>query len=262
VIDQSLILLNDHVLNAESAVRENTAQLRFMASSVESVREIPKKTEAVEQQLAAAEERLEQCVGVVNKLWERLDGFERSAVTKLTERMEGIERSVREVAGKPAEWAKEMDGLRQQMRRHAELFEKPQEKRVYHRHYLHYYGWITLALAAAVMGLAALWNNAREDARRSTGNDLLWRGAWQMPDSALHEKLMLLKNQCDTNSGEFRRHVLEDEARDEELTQKLIEQNIKQREAYEKATEANEKQQEADAAKQAADELKKQKKRR
>jgi len=260
--DQLLIVLNDHVLDAESAVRENTAQLRVMASSVELLREIPKKTEAVEKQVAATTERVEECVEAFNRLWDRVDGFERSAVARLVERMDAMEFAMKQVAGKPAEWGAAMDGLRRQMQSHAELFEKPQVKTVHHRHYLNWYIWIVIGLLAACAGLIWLWQDATKDAGVKAGNDLLWRGAWQISDSVIHGKLAHLKTQYDTSSEQFERQVLEDEAQDEELTQKLKEENLKRQQADEKSTEAIEEQREADAAGHEADELKKQKKKR
>ncbi|HEV2479524.1 MAG TPA: hypothetical protein VGS79_07660 [Puia sp.] len=262
VADQLLITLNDHLLDAESAIKENTAQLRVMASSVELVRGIPKKTEAVEKQLTAVAERLEQCMGAVNKLWERIDGFERSTVAKLTGQVDGLDKSVRQLATKPAEWGAEMSDLRIELRRHTELFEKPQVKEVHHRHYLHWSDWISAVLLMVSVGLAWLWLDAREDAGLKASNDLLWRGAWQISDSVMHDKLTRLKTQYDTSSEEFRRRVLDAEAQDEELTQKLKEENIKQQEADEKSTEATEKQREANEAGHEADELRKQKKKR
>jgi hypothetical protein len=259
VIDQSLVTLIDRVLDVESAVRENTGQIKMVESQVAVVREIPKKTAAVEQQLAADTERLEQCVGALNKLRERVDTFERSAVGKMTERIDGLERAMRLVAEKPAEWEAAMKGLKEELWRHAELFEKPQVKTVHHKHYLNWYGWVVYAMLLACAGLGWLWKDARRDASLKASNDILWRGAWQIPDSLLHEKLARLKIRADDSSEEFRRQVLEDEAQDEELTQKLKEENIKREEAYEKSREAAEKQDEADEAKHAADELKKQK---
>jgi|GEM_PF-5101371 len=262
VADQLLIVLNDHVLDAESAVKENTAQLRVMASTVELVRAIPKKTEAVEKQVAAATERVKECVEAFNRLWERMDGFEKSAMSKLAERMYALEFTMRQVAEKPAEWGAAMDGLRRQMQSHAELFEKPQVKTVHHRHYLNGYIWIVYALCLVCAGLIWLWQDARQDASLKASNDILWRGAWQIPDSTIHDELSRLKTQCDDSSEQFRRQVLEDEAHDEELTQKLKEENIKRHEAYEKSREAIEKKDEADEAGHEADELKKQKKKR
>lgn len=262
VIDESLIALIDHVLDTESAVRENTGQLKMVESQVAVVREIPGKMVAMEQQLAAETERLGQCVGALNKLWERMDGFERSALGKLSERIDGLERAMRLVAEKPAEWDAAMKGLREHLSRHAALFEKPQVKTVHHKHYLNWYGWIVCGMLLVCVGLAWLWQDSRRDASLKSANDILWRGAWQVPDSLLHEELTSLKARDDDSSEQFRRQVLEDEAADEELTQKLKEENIKRDEAYEKSREAVEKQDEADRAKHEADELKKQKKKR
>lgn len=260
VVDHFFNAINDHILNVESAVRENTAQLRVMASSIELVREIPEKMERVEKGLATVVGRQEMCMDSLGKLYERIVKFEQSTTHTLTVRLSALEWSVQQLAAKPAEWRDEMNGLREALRKHAELFEKPQEKRVYHRHYLHYYGWVILGVSVALGVFAILYRNAREDAQRSSGNDLLWRGAWQMPDSTIHEQLMRLKTQNDTNSEQFRRQVLEDEAQDEELTQKLKEETIRRKEAEEKSAEATEKQQEANQAGREADELKKQKK--
>lgn len=255
VIDQSLVALIDRVLDVESAVRESTAQLKMMESQLVQVREIPKKTEAVEKQVAAAADRVEQCVKAFNRLWERVDTFEKSVISKLTERMDAMELGMKVVAAKPAEWGAAMDGLQLQLQKHAELFERPQVKKVHHRHYLNWYIWIVLGLLVACAGMTWLWQDAAKDATVKAGNDLLWRGAWQIPDSTIHDELSGLKDRYDTSSEQFERQVLQDEAHDEQLTQKLKEENIKR-------WEAEQAQQEAEQAQHEADELQKQRKKR
>lgn len=167
--------------------------------------------------------------------------------------MDGLEQAMGQLARQPAVCAAEMDDLRNELRQHAELFEKPQIKTVHHRHYLSWYIWIIIGFFVVSVGMGLLWQDSAKDATRHAGNDLLWRGAWQIQDSVMHKKLFQLKTQYDTSSEWFRRQVLEDEAQDEELTQKLKEENIKR-------WQANEAQQEAKQAQDEADELKKQRK--
>jgi hypothetical protein len=255
VIDELLITLNDHVLNAESAVRENTAQLRVMASSVELAREIPKKMAVVEKQLTAMAGHLEMCLGSVAKLNERVDTFERSTVNKLSERMDGLDKSMQQVAVKPAVWGAEMSDLRVELRRHAELFERPQIKTVHHRHYLNWYIWIVIGMFGACAVLVTLWRGAQKDASLKTNNDMLWRGARQFLDSTLQQRLDSVERHYDANPEQFLQDVKAQEAHSVELTQRLQEANQKQQ-------EADQVQQEASQAKREVDELKKQKKRR
>jgi pyruvate/2-oxoacid:ferredoxin oxidoreductase beta subunit len=148
------------------------------------------------------------------------------------------------------------------MRQHAELFEKPQEKTVRHRHYLHHYGWIIFGLLCACMGFFGLWERTREAADRNATSDILWRGARQFLDSTLQQELDTVKNRHDSNPEGFRKDVLEQEERIEELTEKLQEVEQKRQEADEKSMEEYKKRQEADAAQQEADELKKKKQKR
>ncbi len=248
VFDQGLIALNDHVLDAQSAVRENTAQLRVMASSVELLRRLPAK-------LSAVEERLEMCCVWMDNLSERMDILDKVAMSKLNERMNELDRSMRQLVEKPTALDHSTKVLRDEMRKHAELFEKPQVKTVHHRHHLHYYAWIIVGLFCTCMGLIGLWGNARRDAERNATNDILWRGARQVLDPLLMGELDTVKNRHDANPEQFERDVVEQEEHTVELTAKLQEGDAKRH-------EAEEKQQEADAAQQEAEELKKQKRKR
>jgi hypothetical protein len=262
VFDQALITLNDHVLDAQLAVRENTAQLRVMASSVELVRGLPAKLSEVLEGLLAVEERLETCCAWMNNVSERMDALDKMAMSKLNERMYGLEFSMRQLAEKPTALDNATEVLRAEMRKHAELFEKPQKKTVHHWHYLHYYGWIIFGLVFACAGLIVLWGNARRDAERNATNDILWRGARQVLDPLLMGELDTVKNRHDADPEQFRQDVIAEDEHNEELTEKLQEEAAKRHEADQKQAEANEKQQEADAAKQEAEELKKQKRKR
>jgi hypothetical protein len=260
--DQGLIVITDHVLDAQLAVRENTAQLRVMASTVELVRGLPAKMTAVEDSSAAVGKRLEACGAWILKLSERMDALDKVTLCKLSERMDGLDRSMRQVAEKPSELDNAAEGLRAEMRKHAELFEKPQQKTVHHRHHLHYYGWIIFGLLCLCMGLFGLWRDARRDAARNATSDILWRGARQVLDSSLVQELDTVRNRHDANPEQFQKDVILQDEHNEELAEKLQEEAEKRQEADEKRSEANEKQQEADAARQEAEEMKKQKRKR
>lgn len=259
VFDQLLKATIDHVLSAEDRVRENTGQLRVMASSVELVRGVPNKMDKLAQTVAEMEKRVGFFEDSMTKLCARIEAFEQTTVQKLGERLDGVEYAMRQLTLKRFELEKATEGLCVEMRKHAELFEKPQERRVYHRHYLHWYAWIIVGVSVVGIGFGLLWCNASDEAGRNAGNDILWRGAMQVPDSAFHAGLINLKYQCDTNAVQFRHGVEEDEANDAELERKLKEQNLKQQEADEKKTEADEKQREANAERQENEELKRQK---
>jgi|SRR6185437_13496108 len=255
VIDQSLVALIDHVLDAESAVRENTAQVKMVESQLAQVREIPKKTEAVEKQVAMAAERVEECVEAFNRLWERVDAFEKSAVSKLIERIDGLERAMRQVAEKPAVWGAEMSDLRMELRRHTELFERPQVKTVYHRHYLTWYGWIIVGFFVVSCGMFWLWNASSQDARLKSSNDLKWRGAWEVQDTAFHHVLILLERDYNSDPEQFRKTVAAYVAHDDSVKERSNEADLKQE-------EADRRKQEADQAKQELEELKKERRKR
>ena len=240
VFDHLLNAVNDNVLNTQSSVRENTAQLRVMASSVELVRELPNKMEAVEKGLTEIDERVDTC-----SAWS----------SEVSGRMNVLELSMRQVVEKPLALESAMGALRDELRKHAELFEKPQEKTVNHRHHLHYYVWIIIGLFGACTGLGWLWMNARKEADRNATNDILWRGARQYLDSSLLGELDTLKNRQDSDPEQFRKDVLAQEEHSEELTEKL-------QEAARKRQEANEEQHAAEKARKDAEELKRQKRMR
>jgi len=254
VFDQLLNAVNDNVLNTQDAVRENTGQLRVMASTVELVRGLPDKMMAVEKGLTELGERVDTC-----SAW----------ISKLSERMNVLELSMRQVVEKPLALESAMGALRGELRRHAELFENPQEKTVHHRHYLHYYVLIIIGLLWVGTGLGWLWMNARGEAGRNATNDILWRGARQYVDSSLLGVLDTLKNRYESDPGQFRKDVLAQEEHSEELAEKLQEAAQKRQEADEKRTEAdqkqgeaNEEQQAAEKARREAEELKKQRRKR
>lgn len=256
VFDQALISLNDRMLDAQLAIRENTAQLRVMMSTVELVRGLPAKMTALEEKLVAVDKRLSMFGGSIDKLGGRM-GILEEGMIKLSERMQGLEFSMRQVAEKPTALDNATEVLRAEMRQHAELFEKPQEKTVRHRHYLHHYGWIIFGLLCACMGLFGLWERTRAAADRNATSDMLWRGARQFLDSSLQQELDTVKNRHDSNPEQFEQDVKAQEGHDEELAEKLQEEAEKRTEADEKRSEANEKQREADAARREAEQLKK-----
>jgi hypothetical protein len=256
VFDQALISLNDRMLDAQMVIRENTAQQRVMANSVELVRGLPAKMTALEEKSVAVDKRLLMFGGSIDKLGGRMGVLEEGMI-KLSERMQGLEWSMRQLAEKPTALDAATEVLRAEMRKHAELFEKPQEKTVRHWHYLHYYGWITIGLFCVCMGLAVLWVNARNNADRNATSDILWRGARQLLDSTLLQQLDTVKNRYDANPEEFRKDVIAQDEHNEELAEKLQEAAEKRQEADDKSMEEYRKRQEADEAQKEAEELKK-----
>ena len=208
VMDQLLRTLSDKVLNTETAVRENTAQVEVMANSVEVVRGMPDKVKAVEQRVAATGE----------------------AVSKMRERVDALEASVRQSMD---EW-KRMEGaiytLGTGLRQHAELFEKPLHKSVHYRHSMDGPLLAIAGMFVLCFGLVALCIHFYYKADDYAVSDVQWRGAQLITDSVTIHELQALKQSYASNPDSVRGAVIAEEDRRAALAERIIERDQKNQE--------------------------------
>lgn len=208
VMDQLLRTLSDKVLNTETAVRENTAQVEVMAHSVELVRGIPDKVKAVEQRVAATGE----------------------AVGKLQERMESMEASVRQSMDGSRRLEGAIEALRMGLNQHAGLFEKPLHKSVHYRHSMDEPVWIIIVLFTVCVGLVALCFNYHDKADNYEASDIQWRGAQLITDSVTLHEMQALKNSYESNPDSVRSSIIGEEDRRKALAERIIERDQKNQE--------------------------------
>jgi hypothetical protein len=205
VIDQLLNVLSDKVLNSETALRENTAQLQLMANSVELVRGIPAKIEAVEQRMITTNE----------------------AVSKLRERIVCLEAAVRHGMDGSLRLEGAIQGLGAGLQQHAQLFEKPLHKSVQYRHVVGRAAWIIGVLSllcAGSVGLCVLYHG---NADRHADSDIQWRAAQLITDSATLFELQSQKQQYAKDPEQFRKEVVAEEERRAVLAERTLEMNQK-----------------------------------
>ena len=216
VIDHLLNTLNDKVIDTQGAVRENTAQIRIMASSVELVREIPEKMEALESQVASSVQR----AGALGKQMVSLD-------QSVQKRIDALDAVVQQGIARPVMLEKSIADLQVGLKRHAELFEKPLTKSVHYRYELHWSSWVILVLVMLCSWLTAVWYNTQQEANSYERSNVLWRGARQVKDSVTFHELNSLEQQYNSNPEKVRAEIDSEEASDAALTQRIKEISVK-----------------------------------
>jgi hypothetical protein len=205
VMDQVLVVLSDKVLNTETAVRENTAQMRVMASSVELVRGIPNKMETVEKRVMATGEVLD----------------------KVRERMDALEVSVRKSMDVANDMQGSMLALGGKLYQHAQLFEKPLEKSVLHRHEVGWPIFLVVGLILSCCALVMVCFEFHAEAGQNAASDIQWRAAQLITDSGMVHELQTLKQNYAANPDSVRTAVIAEEDRRAALAERIIERDQK-----------------------------------
>lgn len=216
VIDHLLNTLSDKVIDTQGAVRENTAQLRIMASSVELVREIPEKMEELERQVTSSMQR----AAALGKQMVSLD-------ESVQKRIDALDAVVQQVIARPAMLERSIEDLQVGLRHHAALFEKPLTKSVHYRHHLDWPIAVIVVLGMICAWITAIWYNARQEADLYERSDVLWRGAKEVKDSVTFHELKSIELQYNSNPEQVRAKVDSEEASDAALTERLREINQK-----------------------------------
>ncbi|HWB92049.1 MAG TPA: hypothetical protein VG605_09360 [Puia sp.] len=232
VVDQLLIGLTDKVLNVETATRDNIAQVRMMANSVELVRAIPGKMEAVEKQVSAwrgeigglrDENRALQ--GQVSGLRDKIAALERN-VNDSTASAKVLTSSITLLHGELNHYSKEIAGF--------------SGGKVYHKHQLDSFAIIVVMLVIIVGVLGASTYSMRRDVNQYKASDIKWRGAKLFAYGVMRSYLDTVEQRYNREPEDFGNGVTREEARLDSLEQSKQELQERQREVDQKKDEIEE----------------------
>ena len=232
VVDQLLIGLTDKVLNVETAVRENTAQIKFLANSVELVRGIPGKMEAVEGQIGAWQRQ-------IGGLQEKSQTLEKE-ISGLQGRIGAFEMAVKSSLAKVDALDSTIISLQWELQRHTNEVASFTGGKVKHTHRLDSYALIIVFLVVLCGGLGAstywMWQNADQ----YKASDIKWRGAKLFGYGSLRSYLDSVEQRYDREPDAFRNGVTNEEDRLNSLQQRSEELEERQREVEQKKSEIEE----------------------
>jgi hypothetical protein len=110
-----------------------------------------------------------------------------------------------------------IDRLSQQLTQHALLFEKPLKKSVHYTHFLGRSMLVGTVLFIMIVGLTILWNRTQIKANQHAENDIKWRQAKLTPDSLVLKALDKTDRAYLADPDGFRKAVIDEEERREEL---------------------------------------------
>lgn len=119
------------------------------------------------------------------------------------------------------------------LKTHAEFFLKPRRKEVHYRHFL---GKPVQTLAVAILiigGLVTLLIRSYGRAEEHAANDLKWRYVNLWPDTALFKELHSAEERYKSDPKQFRKGLIDEEDRKQELFEKFELQNRTKQEIIE-----------------------------
>jgi len=109
-----------------------------------------------------------------------------------------------------------------------QFFKNPMVKEVHHRHFV---GRAIYILAGMCVVIVLSWCEVMRLSNRAAQyerNDILWRGAVEVEDSVVMGALNKVQHAYDSGPEEFRKGVIDEEERLEELGRRLIEKHEQQ----------------------------------
>lgn len=177
------------------ATEENT---KLLLEIGELIRELPHPDTGIWE----IEERL-------NNLW----GFA-DTVKKETN---GLKEAVQKLVAREVIPPDVIEALREEMRRHAQLFEKPMEKRI---HYTHFLGKPLLVLGVMfllILGMLFFWNITWQKAERNEEGDLKWRFMKLDTNAIVRHVFASAEYAYKTDRDQFKKDVEEEEDRRKKL---------------------------------------------
>jgi hypothetical protein len=202
--NELLQVLVEKTTNNEKAIRENTAGMSQLTDTRPILKEIGVR-------ITAQEKQLEELKG----------GFGH------------VQAGIEKMAEKIAIPTEPISKLSADLKKHAEFFLVPRQKEVHYRYFLGKPA-LTLGVAILIIGLlATLLIRSYGRAEEHAANDLKWRYVNLWPDSVLFKALHLADERYKSDPEQFRKGVIDEEDRKQELFEKFELQNKTKQEIIE-----------------------------
>lgn len=216
-------------------VRENAEQIKNLADQTTMVQELSQgmerqrnSVEALAKDMEMMGQGMEMLSKEVEKLGKggemlgkameafgkKVDGF-----GELVKKSEDAVISLRESKAIPVA---HIEALRLDMSKHKALFEKPLQKDVHYRHFLGRPILVLGGLFLLMLGLIFLWDRARWRAEGYSENDIRWRYVKLTQDSLVSKELNEAERVYQANPDQFRKDVVAEEERRQELYEKWL----------------------------------------
>lgn len=131
--------------------------------------------------------------------------------------LSGVEADIKRMSGQISIPTDSILGLRADLQRHAELFEKPHRKEIHYRHFLGKSLLTLIGLLVIIMVLVALLTQAYGRSGEHAENDLKWRYLNLSSDPVLLKVLGVVDQGYHANPEQFKKDVVEEEDRQHQL---------------------------------------------
>jgi hypothetical protein len=211
--------------STETVVREGNEMLKALISKVVDMGTELRGTGELVRQLPDQKDSLDRWNKQLDKLDEgigKLNGCVKEMTKSFDQQVTGMDMRLAEVGI-----------LRQELARHAQLFDKPLEKTVHYRHFI---GKPLLALGGMFMALVVVlffWIKAGWRADQYRANDSKWRHLKLIRDSTLLNTAEHIERDWLTDPAGFEKLVDEEEERRNEEVEKWSEEQVRHQEVDE-----------------------------
>jgi hypothetical protein len=186
-----------------TAIRENGELIREHGDLIRKIADQGGAGQAVDKRLESMEGNVYQLGLIISRL--------KDVVQKLVEK-DTIPVSV-------------VTALRDDLVRHAQLFERPLKKTIHHTHFLGKPLMVLGGMGLVILALIIFWSRTWERAEQHAENDIKWRYIKQTHDPLVWSVLTQAEDQYKLMPDQFKKDVEEEEDRRERLVEKLEQQN-------------------------------------